>query len=198
MDNKPDIRLINPHPECHSRHHDDPAARDELPLVLFPERGVEPRMIGKRGDPHAAEKVRDRIHLTARDAVNDAGLPWVTLRDEGKKLPLHLPGAECHPIVNIRAVKARNENLRINQKPFRDFLLRRGIGRSGERDPGNGRETLFQKTERAVFRTEIVPPGHNAVRFINREKRDPRSLQHRDCPLVHKPLRGDVEKVECP
>ncbi len=55
---------------------------------------------------------------------------------------------------------------------------------------------LGQQIELDVLRAEIVPPLRHAVRFVDREKREPRALEQTQEARRRQPLGRDVEQVE--
>src|SRR5689334_23731150 len=77
-------------------------------------------------------------------------------------------------IANIRAVEARDEDARSRElEPLEDLGARVRVGGRGERDARHGGKTRLQHGKLQVFRAEIVPPLRNAVRFVDREEREP-------------------------
>ncbi len=77
-----------------------------------------------------------------------------------------------------------------------DVLLDRGGGGRGERDDGCGTKCGKVLAERAIVRPEVMAPGGDAVRFVDRNERWFASCEHLGKPRNPHAFRCDKEKLE--
>ena len=73
----------------------------------------------------------------------------------------------------------------------------RGRGRRRRQgDAGNGGEPFGEDPEAEVVAAEVVTPLRDAVRLVDREERDVRTLEQLHRPRQHEALGGEVEELE--
>ena len=83
------------------------------------------------------------------------------------------------------------------ERQFRnDVLARALVRRRRQRDARHVRKTLRENLELAVFGPEVVTPLRDAVRLVDREKRNVAAFEKPERALLHEALGRDVEKVE--
>ena len=106
------------------------------------------------------------------------------------------PGFCLHLIEEVGPVEGSAHELGIPQPDFGDDilldLLRGRGGEGGDRDAGKVRRNRGQ---RQVVGPEIVAPLGNAVRLVNRKKREGNALQRLDELRHGKPFRRDVKDL---
>ena len=150
-------------------------------------------MVGQRRTSLAGQPVGDLLDPLARQAVDDAGVGRVALFEKAPQ-PVTGVAAVADRIVDVGPVEAVNEAGRVGQVELGDDLAT-GAGVSG-RGQGDARylvEALVQQRELLVLLAEVVTPLRNAVRFVDREQRDPAALQQSECAFGQQPFRGQIE-----
>ena len=99
-------------------------------------------------------------------------------------------------VCQIRAVEAREEDLRVAEFELFDDVLAHALGGGGgEGEYRDVRNQLPHFLEAAVFRAEIVAPLADAVRLVHRQRGDFPALQARQEIRQHQPLRRDVKQL---
>ena len=200
--NEADVRLVDAHAESDGRHHHDALLLAEDRLMAGAHVGIHPGVIRQRADALLGQPLRGLFHLLARQAIDDAGVAGVAVHvlgpDEAQQL---LPRAVLldDGVADVRAVEAREEDTRVRQRqPLDDLVARDGVGRGGQRNARHVRETLVQHGKLDVLRPEIVPPLRHAVRFVDGEQADARSLKQIEEARRHQPLGRHVDEVQPP
>ena len=83
MGDEAHVGFVDAHAKGDGGHHDDTVCIDETTLVFGARRLIEAGMIGQRGDALRVEPFGGFIHLTARQAVDDAGFTGVFIGNKG-------------------------------------------------------------------------------------------------------------------
>jgi len=81
-------------------------------------------------------------------------------------------------------------------KAVRDLGARERVGGGGERDARNVREALVQHGQLQVLRAKIVAPLRYAVRLVDREQRDARTIEQLEAAGREQSFGRHVEQVE--
>ena len=190
------VGLVDAHPERDRGHHDQAVLPQEAGLVPGPGEGVQPCVVGQRGDPVGGQELSRLLHRGPRQAVDDASLTRVFVADEVQQLTARLSLGH-YPVVDVGAVEARHEMTRACQaEPVRDLGAGGLGGGSGQRDAGHLRPALVQPGQGQVVGAEVVPPLGHAVRLVDGEQRDRAPVEQRHGGLGAQPLRGQVEQVQ--
>ena len=152
-------------------------------------------MIARRGNAAAVEHFADLLHLFARGAIDNAGLPLPLLQQLQKLrfLAFRMENRE----EQIRAVKARRDNKRVLQSQKSDDILTHLCSRSrGERaDDRTARQTADESADVQIAFAEILTPLRHAMRLVHGDHGDIRSLRKRDERLRLQPLWRDVDDL---
>ena len=158
VDDEPDVRPIDPHPEGVRRHHDVAPALHELVLRLLALFVVHATVVKNARYLRQLQRFRDRFDPLARRAINDAGL---VLADERVQTLIFLrlvrdlrdqqfqvrPGEPRHELPRL-AQSQMSENIAANFRRGRgrerrhlraaqrfEDLIRAGNNRAGNRGP---------------------------------------------------------------
>ena len=70
------------------------------------------------------------------------------------------------------------------------------VGGGGQREPGHAGEAIEQRAQQAIVGAEVMAPFADAMRFVDREQRDPAALQQLAEVGSRGAFGGDVEQVE--
>ena len=158
------------------------------------------RVVRHGGMTFALQPFGKRLDLAARRAVDDAGFVLVP-REDVEQLLVQVPAAQ-HAIHEVRAIERPDEHQRRLQPQLRDDIAPHAFG--GGRREGVERHAgkiLAQPSELAILRAEIMAPLADAVRFVDRDERQVRLLQHppqRQAPLADDPLGRHVQQPAPP
>ncbi len=108
VDDKTDVRTVNPHPESNRSHNDIHFLPDKLLLVLMARFISQPGVIGKVFKPQGVQPPGDIINIIPAQAIDNPGFPGMFLQDPGylrDNLRTHL-----NPISQIGPVNRGNIN----------------------------------------------------------------------------------------
>ena len=192
-----DVGLVDPHAEGDRGDDDDPfllAKAFERPPS---HRALEAGVIGERLDAVPDQELGRRFDLGAREAIDDARVVRMLVAHEREQLPPAAVVLVDHAVAQVRAVEAGDEDPRVAEREALDDLAPgRRVGGRGERDPRHAGKTLGEKRQPQVLGSEVVSPLRDAVRFVDREERDPGALEEGEKALGEQPLGRDVEQVE--
>ena len=72
----------------------------------------------------------------------------------------------------------------------------RAVGGRGQRQPRHVAMRVEQRPQLAVIGPEIMPPFADAMRFVDRDQRQPALVEQLAEALGRRPLRRDIEQVE--
>ena len=154
-------------------------------------------MVGERLDALLGEESRGRLHLGARDPVDDAGVAGMLVGEEGEQLPAAAVVLVDDAIAQVRAVEAGDEEPRVPElEALDDLAPRRRVGGGGQGDPRHAGEAVGERREPQVLGAEVVPPLRHAVRLVDREERQRHPAEELEEALGQEPLGRDVEQVE--
>ena len=173
-----DVRSIDPHAECIGRDDDVAPGLHELVLRLFALRVIHPAMVKNARNLRRLERFGDGFHSLSRRTINDAGLVLADQRVQALVL-LRFASDVRDEQLQIRARESGDEFARLAQSKMSENIapdFRRGRRREG-RDLWAAQ--CFQHLiEPEIIRAKIMAPHREAMRFIDREKRD-RALAER-------------------
>ena len=197
MDDVPDVRSVDPHPERHGRHDDVGALLDEGFLMPAPHVIRQACVIRQRGVALLLEPRGKRFDLTPRRAVDDAGLAIVP-REDPLQLRVEIAATE-HAVDEIRAIERSDEHGRILESQLGDDVAADAFGGGrGVRVQRHARKVVARAPELPVLRPEIVAPLTDAVGFVDRDEADAPLLQRPAktiAALADEPLGRDVEQA---
>ena len=199
MRDKTHVRLVDAHAERDRGDDDARVVALETRLVRSARHGIHAGVVRQRIDAMAGEEECHLVDSIACQAIDDAGLARVLVADEAQQLLARLALLD-DAIADVGPVEAGNENTRLHQQAFDDFVPRRVIGGRGQRNARHRRKALAQDRERTVFRTKIVSPLRDAVRFVDGEQRDAgtglRLFEQSLAALGQQALRRDVDEID--
>ena len=130
-------------------------------------------MIGDGGDSDPLQKIRRLFDLRDGRSVNNHVAVLVLASALTNRSSLRTSVARAHDVAKVRAVEAGDVLVGIAQlKLLNDVVphaLRGARCKSSDRAVG---KLLPQAAQLAVFRTKLVAPLRDAVRFVNGEEGD--------------------------
>ena len=197
VNDEPDVRAIDAHPEGHGRDDDVGALAEERVLMAAALAVRKACVIGEGGVPDLGQPRRERIHLAARRAVDDARL--AAMAGEHLDELLLERGARKRAIDQVRAIERTDELDRVLEAELRRDVApharRRGRRVGVQADAG---KKLPQPAELAILGPEVVAPLADAVRFVNGDEADVNRRQHRQKrvgPFADQPLGRHVQQL---
>ena len=123
--------------------------------------------------------------------------PSVLVGEKSEQLPAAAVVLVDHAIAQVGAVEAGDEDPRVAQPQALDDLApRRRVGGRREGDPRHAGKALGEHGEPQVLGPEVVPPLGDAVRLVDREKRQRHPAEEVEEALGQQPLGRHVEQVE--
>jgi hypothetical protein len=135
------------------------------------------------------------LRRLARLTVDDARLPFPRANEIQDLFIRTRLGRDA--IGEVRAIEARDVATRVVQmKLLNDVRAHALGGRGGQRHERHARKIFAQRRELPILRTEVVAPLADAMRLINRKRRDVPILQVFEKARHQQPLRRDVEQAE--
>ena len=189
------VRLIDTHAEGDGGDHHHAIFLQEGVLVTRARAGVQPGVIGQRLEAVLAQELAECLRLLARAAIDDAALAAMCLEEIGDLLAA--PGFRPHRQPQVGPVEAMHEHRWLApEQLIEDVGAGARIRRGGECDGLHPAERGLDIAEAEIFRPEIVPPLRDAMRFIDREQADVRTLQQRNGVGFRQPLRRDVKESQ--
>ena len=118
MDDKPDVRLVDPHAECVGCRDDPQLALDEAPLHALPGLGRKPGMEEIRRNSLLLQVFRHLLGISARGTVDDGTSGGVRRQirhqDLVKMGELLASCGRHHHELQVRALGAAVENLQLD------------------------------------------------------------------------------------
>ena len=190
------VRLVDPHSESDRRHDDDAVVALETRLVRAARRAIHARVIRQRADTMLHKPGGRLVDLATRQTIDDAGVAGVLLAYEAQELTSRVDLVDDR-VSNVRPIEARDEHpCGLEPEPRDDLHAGLRVGRCGQGDPRHVGKALVQQRELQVFGPEIVPPLRDAMRLVDREQRDLRSLEQLEAARRRETLRRDVDEVE--
>jgi hypothetical protein len=116
--------------------------------------------------------------------------------EEGPQLRAGI-GLRLNAVADVGPVEGGEEDLALLQRqPLHDLAAGGTVRRGGEREARHAGEALVQDRELAVFGAEIMPPLGHAVRLVDGEQGDARTVQQGQEAVGQKPLGRHIEQVE--
>ncbi len=153
-------------------------------------------MIGQRLDAGLGQCGRGVFDLGARQAVDDAGVACVPLRDESLELRRRVLLVDDF-ISDVRPIETRDKARRAGKpEPVDDLLSGEFVGRGGQRDARHIGKTLCDHGQADIFRTEVVPPLRHAMGLVDRKQGDVSAAEQGKAARRQQPLRRDVEQIQ--
>ena len=197
MHDEAHVRLIDPHAKGDGRADDAHFIAEKSFLIRGPRIAFEAGVIRRRRNSFPAQTLRDALRRLPALAVHDARLAR-PLAQEGHEL-IKRTRLRDHAVAQVRAIEAGYIDAGVTQVELLQDV-RPDARRSGgsERHERHAREALAQRGELAVFRTEVVPPFADAVRFIDGDLRHLPLAQIVEKARQHQPLGGGVEQLVLP
>ena len=172
MNDVPDVRLVDAHPEGDGRDDHVHVLHQELVLDARPLGGVHAGVVGGGAHPIDLECLGDFLHLLAAEAIHDAA-PSTVLQRVLDDLPqgLHL---RAHLVEEVGPVEAGLVDVGVEDaEVLLDVVLDLGGRGGGQGDDGVLPDAVDDVPEPAVFRPEVMPPFGNAVGFVDGEEAEP-------------------------
>ena len=153
-------------------------------------------MVGQGGNTHGHEPRRGLVDLAPRKAIDDARFPSMLVLDEAQELRPRVALVD-DGVADIRAIEAGGEHARVGEPQSGDDLgARLRVRGCRQRDAGDLRIAFVQQRQLQIFGPEIVAPLRDAMRFVDREQCQLRSVQQIEAARGGQPLRRDVKEVE--
>ena len=193
VDDKAYVRLVNTHTKRNGSHNDIDFLRKEEVLVLCPCLGIQASVVRKGLDAVDGKHLGQFLHLLAAEAVDDAALPGI-LADEADNILLRVYLVP-HLIIEVGPIEGGLEHLCIlDAEVFEDVAL--DLGRSGSREGYHGRRLnlVYDRTNFAVFRPEVMAPLGDTMGLVHRIEGDFDRLEEGDVFLLGEGLRCNVQQ----
>ena len=153
-------------------------------------------MVGTGMKALLLQEGRHLLGSVARRAVDDTGLPFMTITDEAQQLLIAITLLD-DPVADVGAIEAGDEGLGILQgQPVDDLTAGEVVGGGGERNAWHIWKFIGQATQPDVLRPKVVPPLRDAVRLINGNQGQLAAMQQRQTPLGQQTLRGHVQQLQ--
>ena len=197
MHHKADVRLVDTHPEGHRRHHDLQIVALEFLLHVGANGVFQTSMVSRRADAAALQTRGGIFHFRAAVAVDDARFAALIL-NVAHQLVERFEFLHQH-IADVRPVEAADLNQRIVKPEQTDDITAGGvIGGGGQRHKRDLRHPLAQLAQRGIFRTEVMAPLGDTVRFVYRQHRQVPVRQMLKKVIQHQPFRRDIQQTNLP
>ena len=197
MNNKPHVRLVDPHPKRNRRAHHPRLIPQKRLLIRRPLLRLQPRMIRHRRYPLRTQRRRDRLRRLPRLHIHDPRI----IRPLSNEL-IHLPRRlilRQNRVTQIGPIKTRQINLRLLQPQLlhniTPHLLRR---RRRQRQKSHPWQMLPELRQLPILRPKIMPPLTDAMRLIHRDRRHVPLTQLPQKTLRHDPLRRRIQQLVVP
>ena len=193
MDHKTHVGLVYSHSEGDGGHNHVYILHQEGILVLRPGPGIQPSMVRQGLYSVDREEGGEFLDLLPAEAVDNAALPLV-LADELDNVLFRIDLVPDF-IIEVGAVERRLENRGVlDAEILEDVALNLGRGGGGKGDYGRRGYLVYDGTDAAVFRTEVVPPFRDAVSLVHCVERYVDLLEKGYVLFLGKRLRGYVEQ----
>ncbi len=197
MDDEAHVRLVDPHAEGNRRDHHHLLAGEEGGLIGGADlRGRARHDKAGRGacHPGAGQRLGELLGGGAGLRIDDAGAGL--LGEDVADLALEAV-ARLHRVADIGAVEARDDQaVGRNAELGEDVLAGVPVGGGGERQARYSGEGVEQRAQQAIVGPEVMTPFGYAMRFVDGEERNPRSLQQAAETLATRAFRRHVEQIQ--
>ena len=158
MDDEPDVRLVDAHPECVRRHDDRHFAAQELLLRQTPLRVIHAGVVAERIDAVRAQRRHDLVDVPPRRRIHETRAAAARQRDDASNL-LRVAGDPRHLDEEVWTVESRDEHLRIVQaQRAHDVLADFGCCGGGERQHAFRSQMSARFDEAEIVGPEVVTP----------------------------------------
>src|SRR5882757_4170592 len=196
MNNKPNVRFVNAHPEGNGSYNHLHVLVQEKILSFGPQLAIQPRMIGDGLDAIGYQHIGQLFGGLPVKRIDDATLSFMLYNitnDTFNGLVLLDLGLDL--VIKIAPVKGRDEYSGIAQaQVLYDVALHlwRGGRRQGD-DRRVGTDLIHHLPQTAVFRPEIMSPFGNTVRFIHGKEGDLQIAEEIHILLLGEGFRGHIQ-----
>ena len=189
------VRLVDAHPKCDGRHHDQIIIRLKPPLYFAALFRLHPAVVGQSLPPGIAQRFRQRLSLCPCPTIDNATLPFARsgkIQDLVARFIFAGKGQ-----MNIWAVKStkKDNGINIAKKSPRNLLARFGVGRRRKR-----RQRDIERPTKSAYpqivRSEIMAPLAHAMRLVHGQQRNPCLRQHPLGPARCQTFRCHIEKLQ--
>ena len=189
------VGAVDAHAEGHGRDdHVDLLVRERV-LRAAAHLGVETGVVGDALHAALAQRFVDALDLLARDRVDDAGLATVARQHAADLLDELV--ARLHAVDQVRPVAGGHEHERIDEAELAlDVAPHVLVGGGGESLQRHERRAAAQLAELAVLGPEIVAPVADAVRLVDRDRRQAARNEALEETLEHEAFGRGVEQLE--
>ena len=195
MHHEAHVGFIDAHAEGDGGHHHLQIVTLERFLHLRAAIVVQPGVVGADAQPAALQTRSGVFHLGAAVAIDNAALAALILH-EAPQLIERLEFFHQR-VADVRPVEAADLHQRVLQRQQAHDIAAGGlVGGGGQRDHRHRREALFQLTQRAIFRPEVMAPLRNTVRLIHRQHRRRTVIEQAEEAFHHQPFRRDVQHLD--
>ena len=195
MHHEAHVGFIDAHAEGDGGHHHLQIVTLERFLHLRAAIVVQPGVVGADAQPAALQTRGGVFHLGAAVAIDNAALAALILH-EAPQLIERLEFFHQR-VADVRPVEAADLHQRVLQRQQAHDIAAGGlVGGGGQRDHRHRREALFQLTQRAIFRPEVMAPLRNTVRLIHRQHRRRTVIEQAEEAFHHQPFRRDVQHLD--
>ena len=155
---------------------------------------LQPGVVGCRADAAALQARSGIFYFRAAVAVNNARLAPLVLH-VAHQLVQGLKFFHQH-IADVGTIEAADLDQRVVQPQQANDIATSGvIGGGGQRHKRDLRHPLAQLAQRGIFRTEVMAPLGDTVRFVYRQHRQVPVRQMLKKVIQHQAFRGDVEQA---
>ena len=199
MSHKTDIGFVDAHSERQCGDHDHAVFAQKPGLVTGPIGGAHAGVIGQRIEALLDQPGGGVVDPLAGGAVDNAGLAG-EFGQKGEQLAPRLV-LDDDAVADIGAVETGDELARILQRQaLADFMSGLGIGGGGQRNTRNVGKAIVQDRQAEIFRTEIMTPLRDAMRFVDRKERDATGRKQLKAAIGEEPLGRHIEQINlaCP
>ena len=197
VDDLPDVREVDAHPERGGRHHDTQAPFPEGRLHAVPLLVREPGVVRGRGKPAPADQLGQLDGRRAGAGVHQRpAVAWIEGLEQRLPLPLLSPAAACGEL-EVGSVEAGHHHDRVaHAQAGGDVVSHRGRGGGGEGRDRRAAAGLDGAVQETVVGSEVVAPAGDAVGLVDDQPADAEALQPGQEAWPREPLGCDVQQAQ--
>ncbi len=165
-------------------------------MILAPDGGVEPGMVGQRLDLLGPEPGGCLLHLGPAEAIDDPALALMPVADEGEELA---PGIVLlgDGVADVRPIETGEVQLgAVEPEAPADILAGLGIGRGCQGETRHPGIALGEHGELQVFGPKVMAPLADAMGLVDGEESDLHAIEELQEGRQDEPFRSDVDEIE--
>ena len=198
MYHKAHVGLIYTHAKGDGGHNDIDILHQEVVLRLCPGGRVKSGMIGCCLDIIGTKDGSEFFHLLPRQAIDDAALSRMLL-DKPDDILIDILRLGPYLVIEVRTIERALELLGIDDAEILLDITTHLVGGCGCQSDDGGRTYLIDnRTDTTIFRTEIVTPFRDTMRFVDSIEGYLHGFQEVHIILLRQRLRRHIEQFGAP